>query len=158
MPGMWWRSARRGRPWVGRGLGQPAADRRRAGAAPCRPRHRRPEAPATLALDGRGRLWIGTDHDGRVGPAPDALYGCDTQGAGRGLALPLYGAPRGAALGGAAMSPDGAALFALVRTPGAEPGASYGRPGTRWPAFDPTLPPRSTLVSFTRLGGGAVGG
>lgn len=117
-----------------------------------------PEAPATLALDGRGRLWIGTDHDGRVGPAPDALYGCDTQGAGRGLALPLYGAPRGAALGGAAMSPDGAALFALVRTPGAEPGAGYGRPGTRWPAFDPALPPRSTLVSFTRINGGVVGG
>jgi secreted PhoX family phosphatase len=117
-----------------------------------------PEAPSTLAVDAAGRLWIGTDHDGRVGPAPDALYGCDTTGPGRGLALPLYGAPRGAGLGGAAVTPDGQALFALVRTPGAEPGASYDRPGTRWPAFDPAIPPRSTLVVFSRGAGGRVGG
>ncbi|PHK96694.1 phosphatase [Pseudoroseomonas rhizosphaerae] len=117
-----------------------------------------PEAPATLALDGRGRLWIGTDHDGRVGATPDALYGCDTEGPGRGLALPVYGAPRGAALGGAAMSPDGTALFALARTPGAEPGASHARPGTRWPGFRPDEPPRSALLSITRLSGGMVGG
>ncbi|MCQ4160442.1 DUF839 domain-containing protein [Roseomonas sp. GC11] len=117
-----------------------------------------PDCPATLELDSAGRLWIGTDHDGQVGAAPDGLFGCDAQGPGRGFALPLYGAPRGAAIGGAAMSPDGLSLFALVRTPGAEPGASYERPGTRWPAFDPALPPRSTLVTFTREAGGRVGG
>ncbi|MFB9969130.1 PhoX family phosphatase [Pseudoroseomonas cervicalis] len=117
-----------------------------------------PESPAVLELDPAGRLWIGTDHDGRVGAAPDALFGCDTTGPGRGIALPLYGAPRGAAIGGTAMSPDGVALFALVRTPGAEPGASWERPGTRWPQFDPALPPRSTLVVFSREAGGRVGG
>lgn len=117
-----------------------------------------PASPSTLSVDGAGRLWIGTDHNGRVGPAPDALFGCDTAGTGRGLALPIYGAPRGGALGGAAMSPDGSTLFALVRTPGAEPGASYDRPGTRWPAFDPALPPRSTLVAFSSASGAPVGG
>ncbi|WP_160000364.1 PhoX family phosphatase [Roseomonas sp. 18066] len=117
-----------------------------------------PESPATLSVDAGGRLWIGTDHDGRVGAQPDILFGCDSEGPGKGFALPLYGAPRGAAIGGAAMSPDGLALFALVRTPGAEPGASFDRPGTRWPAFDPAIPPRSTLVTLLRENGGRVGG
>ena len=117
-----------------------------------------PDAPATLAVDGAGRLWIGTDHAGLVGPQPDILFGCDTAGPGRGLPLPLYGAPRGGAIGGAAMSPDGMTLFAVVRTPGAEPGASYARPGTRWPAFDPRLPPRTTLVAFSTTSGAPVGG
>ncbi|MBO1074373.1 DUF839 domain-containing protein [Roseomonas marmotae] len=117
-----------------------------------------PDAPSTLTVDQRGRLWIGTDHAGWVGAAPDTLWGCDTQGPGRGFPLPLYGAPRGAAIGGAALSPDGQALFAVARTPGAEPGASFVNPGTRWPQFDPALPPRSTLMSVARQDGGAVGG
>jgi len=117
-----------------------------------------PDAPATLAVDPRGRLWIGTDHGGRVGQAPDTLYGCDTDGPGRGFPLPLYGAPRAAGIGGAAMTPDGLALFAVVRRPGAEPGASFARPATRWPQFDPALPPRSTVLVLSREQGGLVGG
>ncbi|HWX49915.1 MAG TPA: alkaline phosphatase PhoX [Roseomonas sp.] len=117
-----------------------------------------PDAPATLTVDGAGRLWIGTDHAGRIGPEPDMLFGCDTSGPGRGLALPLYGAPRGAGIGAAAMSPDGLTLFSVARTPGAEPGASYARPGTRWPAFDPNLPPRTTLVAFSSASGVPIGG
>ncbi|MCG7361390.1 DUF839 domain-containing protein [Roseomonas sp. ACRSG] len=117
-----------------------------------------PDAPTTLAVDGRGRLWIGTDHAGRIGQAPDTLYGCDTDGPGRGLPLPLYGAPFAAGIGGAAMTPDGQALFTVARAPGANPGSDYARPGTRWPQFDPSVPPRSTLMSFVRESGGPVGG
>ncbi|WP_426956799.1 PhoX family protein [Muricoccus radiodurans] len=117
-----------------------------------------PEHPDTVVLDGNGRAWIGTDRGGRIGGAPDGLFGCDTEGPGRGLPLPLYGAPRGAAVGGSALSPDGTALFAVVRTPGAEPGASWDRPGTRWPGFDGNQPPRTALVAFSRLRGGPVGG
>ena len=93
--------------------------------------------PATLALDGRGRIWIGTDRGGVVGAAPDALFGCDLDGAGRGVARPLYAAPRAGAIGGAAMVPGDDQLLVMVRTPGASPGASFDNPATRWPAFDP---------------------
>jgi secreted PhoX family phosphatase len=117
-----------------------------------------PDAPATLAVDPRGRLWIGTDHEGRVGQAPDTLYGCDTDGPGRGFPLPIYGAPRAAGIGGAVMAPDGLALFAVVRRPGAERGASFASPSTRWPQFDPSLPPRSTLVVLAREQSGMIGG
>lgn len=117
-----------------------------------------PQHPTTLAIDRRGRAWIGTDRGGLVGASADGLFGCDLDGPGRAVPLPLYGAPRGAAIGGAVPTPDGEGLLAVVRQPGAEPGASYARPGTRWPAFDANLPPRTTLIALARERGGAVGG
>lgn len=118
-----------------------------------------PAMPDTLAMDPSGRrLWIGTDHGGVVGRQADGLYACEVEGPSRGEAVPIYGAPRAAAVGGAAVSPDGTALFTVARRPGAEPGASFGQPGTRWPAFDPALPPRTALLALTRRGGGTVGG
>jgi secreted PhoX family phosphatase len=117
-----------------------------------------PEHPATLAIDGRGRLWIGTDRAGEVRDAPDALFGCDLEGPGRGVPLPLYGAPRAASIGGATETPDGSTLLVVVRQPGVEPGASFAHPGTRWPEFDPARPPRSALVAIQRIAGGPVGG
>jgi uncharacterized protein len=72
--------------------------------------------------------------------------------------LPICGAPRAGAIGGAALTPDGEALFTAVRHPGAEPGARFERPGTRWPEFAPGVPPRSSLLGFGRAAGGPVGG
>lgn len=117
-----------------------------------------PRHPATLALDRQGRLWIGTDRGGEPGPAPDGVFACDLDGPGRGLVFPLYAAPRGAGIGGALPTPDAEALLVMVRTPGAEPGAGFDRPATRWPEFQPRIPPRSTLVAIARSGAGAVGG
>jgi secreted PhoX family phosphatase len=117
-----------------------------------------PRHPATLAVDGRGRVWIGTDRGGRAGLTPDAVFACDLDGPGRGVVLPAYAAPRGAGIGGAAPTPGDEALLVMVRTPGAEPGASFDRPATRWPAFEPRTPPRSSLVVLGRRGGGPVGG
>jgi secreted PhoX family phosphatase len=56
------------------------------------------------------------------------------------------------------MTPDAATLFAIVRTPGATPGASFAAPSTRWPAFDPALPPRTTLIALSSISGAPVGG
>jgi secreted PhoX family phosphatase len=117
-----------------------------------------PRHPAALAVDARGRLWIGTDRAGRPGPAPDAGFACDLEGPGRAVPLPIYAAPRAAGIGGLAPTPEGDSLLLLVRAPGAEPNASFERPATRWPAFDPRQPPRTSLVSIARQGGGAVGG
>jgi len=117
-----------------------------------------PENPDTVTIDARGRAWIGTDRGGRVGPQAEGLYACDLDGPGRGVPLPLYGAPRAGSIGGAALTPDGEALFSAVRHPGAEPGASFERPATRWPEFQAGVPPRTTLIGLVRNAGGAVGG
>ena len=117
-----------------------------------------PENPSVVAVDGRGRAWIGTDRAGVVGAQADGLFACDLDGPWRGVPLPVYGAPRAGAIGGVALTPDGEVLFAAVRHPGAEPGARFERPGTRWPEFAPGVPPRSALLDFQREAGGPVGG
>jgi secreted PhoX family phosphatase len=117
-----------------------------------------PRDPATLAVDGRSRLWIGTDRAGRPGAGADAVFVCDLDGPARGVPRPAYAAPRAAGIGGAATTPGEDAALILVRTPGAEPGASFDRPATRWPAFEARVPPRTALVALTRQGGGVVFG
>lgn len=138
--------------------GDPRSPDARYGRAGLPPGSAWPENPDTVTVDARGRAWIGTDRGGRVGPQAEGLYACDLDGPGRGVPLPIYGAPRAGSMGGAALTPDGEAMFAAVRHPGAEPGASFDRPATRWPQFQPGVPPRSTLIGLVRNGGGAVGG
>lgn len=102
-------------------------------------------AVRSVAVDGRGSLLLGTDADGVVGPAAQTLWLME----GAGL-RPVYGAPRAAGIGGAAASPDGQVIFTVARRPGAERGASFERPSTRWPEFEPGVPPRSALLSLAR--------
>lgn len=111
-----------------------------------------PDRPETVHADERDRIFVGTDRDGQVGAYPDALYACGT-GTDRGSAQALYGAPRGAGIGGAALTPDGRTLLAMVRRPGAETGARWDRPGTTWPELTPGMPPRSTLIALRREDG-----
>ncbi|MCC7281499.1 MAG: DUF839 domain-containing protein, partial [Acetobacteraceae bacterium] len=110
-------------------------------------------APDTLALDGQSRLWVGTAQGGLQAQsgAPDGLFVMAIDGSARGVPRRIYGAPRGAAIGGAAFPPSSggeAMVLAAVRRPGFERGATFAAPITRWPAFDPALPPRSTLIGL----------
>ena len=138
--------------------GDPRSADARYGRAGLPPGSAWPENPDTVTVDARGRAWIGTDRGGRVGPQAEGLYACDLDGPGRGVPLPIYGAPRAGSIGGAALTPDGEVLFTAVRHPGAEPGGSFDRPATRWPEFQTGVPPRTTLIGLVRTGGGAVGG
>lgn len=99
----------------------------------------------SVSADARGRVLLGGAGEGVVGPRAQALWLLEG-----GRANAIYGAPRAADLGGAVASPDGGTIFAAVRRPGAEQGASFGRPATRWPEFTPGQPPRSAVVALTR--------
>ncbi|WP_431284637.1 PhoX family protein [Humitalea sp. 24SJ18S-53] len=105
-------------------------------------------APDVVGFGPRGSLWVGTDRRG-TGEQPDALFGIGPDGAARAV----YAVPRGASVGGVAVSAEGATLLTIARTPGNEPGATWANPTTRWPALDPNLPPRTTLVGLARQGG-----
>jgi secreted PhoX family phosphatase len=118
-------------------------------------------APAVLETDPRGRLLIGTAQGAlqRTTGIADGIYLCGTApGAQRGVLNLLYAAPRAARIGGVRLSPDAETLFSAVRTPGAEDEADFTRPATRWPAFEPAVPPRSTVIAIARTAGGAIGG
>lgn len=114
-----------------------------------------PLAPDTLSLDAQGRLWVGTAQgalQAQSGQA-DGLFLVPTDGSARGAARRIYGAPRGAAVGGAAFPPQPGGgeptVLAAVRRPGTERGTSFAAPATRWPAFDAALPPRSTVIALS---------
>jgi len=105
-------------------------------------------APDSLACDAAGRLWIATAQQAGHRVGADTIVTTDLDGPHRGLLQRRYLAPRDAAMGGLGFSPDGGTLFAGVRHPGAGPGALYEVPTTRWPALDPSLPPRSTVIAL----------
>lgn len=102
--------------------------------------------PRTLSLDGAGRLWIGTDQGGKTSATADGFFLLQTAGAEKFQVSMAYLAPVGAAAGGVAF--DAGIAFAMVRHPGATPGASFDAPATRWPSLQPSMPPQSTLIGL----------
>ncbi len=107
-----------------------------------------PERPDCVAIDARGRAWIGTALAGEIRAQAAGIFAVPLEGPQRGVPAAVYGAPRGATIGGLALPPEGGMLLAGVRHPGAGPGQSFARPGTRWPQFQPGIPPRSTLIGL----------
>ncbi len=106
-------------------------------------------SPRTLMLDAQRRLWIGTDQGGVSSDTADGLFVLRTQGFGAFAVNPVYLAPAGGAIGGAAFGPGGHTLFTIARHPGAVANASFANPATRWPTLQPNMPPQTTMVALT---------
>ncbi|HYO13754.1 MAG TPA: PhoX family phosphatase [Thermoanaerobaculia bacterium] len=114
--------------------------------------------PDNLAFDHQGRIWIATDQGGsqddlKIG---DGLYGADLQGDGRAVPRFFFRTPVGAELCGPCLTPDDKTFFVAVQHPGE--GSVYAAPSTRWPDFDPKMPPRPSVVAITKKDGGVIGG
>jgi hypothetical protein len=122
--------------------------------------------PDNCAIDGAGRLWVATDgnSDKDTGRS-DGLWAVETDGEARGTSRHFFRCPVGAELCGPAFTPDDETLFVSVQHPGdgGKDWAAFGRvstfddPSTRWPDFDPGMPPRPSVVVITRKGGGKIG-
>ncbi len=123
--------------------------------------------PDNCAFDADGRLWVSTDQGSgavRNGRA-DGLYAVDSEGSLRGRSRLFFRAPIGAEVCGPCFTPDGETLFLAVQHPGTD-GASawkpFGRPSTfedpatRWPDFEPNMPPRPSVLVIRRKGGGRI--
>jgi secreted PhoX family phosphatase len=114
-------------------------------------------APDNVVFDPKGRIWIATDgQDDWVGFA-DSVYAAETSGPRRGITKCFFSSPRGAEICGPTFTPDGKTLFLAIQHPGDEKGSTYDKPSTRWPDFNPNLPPRAAVVAVTRADGGEIG-
>ncbi|MBM2575744.1 PhoX family phosphatase [Jannaschia sp. Os4] len=124
-------------------------------------------SPDNCAFDADGRLWISTDQGGNWGRTgkSDGLYGLETEGAARGTSKLFFRCPVGGELCGPYFANDGHDLFLAVQHPGTDGTTDlvgFGRdstfedPATRWPDFDPAMPPRPAVVVVTREGGGKI--
>lgn len=113
--------------------------------------------PDNVAFDAKGRIWIATDGQDDAAGLADSVYAADTSGPGRGITRLFFNAPRGAEVCGPCFTPDNRTFFVAVQHPGDEDGSSFEKPSTRWPDFDPALPPRSAVIAITKSDGGEIG-
>ncbi len=114
-------------------------------------------SPDNCAIDPDGRLWVSTDGNQRTGAA-DGLWAMETSGDARGKGQAFFRTPIGAELCGPRFTPDGKTLFVAVQHPGDGDDATFEAPTTRWPDFDPQMPPRPSVVVLKKSDGGVVGG
>ena len=124
-------------------------------------------SPDNCAFDADGRLWISTDQGrgwGRTGKS-DGLYSLETEGDLRGHSKLFFRCPVGGELCGPYFTPDSETLFLAVQHPGTdgtkdfagfERDSTFEDPATRWPDFDPNMPPRPSVVVVTKPGGGKI--
>ena len=114
-------------------------------------------SPDNCAFDNQGKIWIATDAGSRS-ESGNGVWVLDIDAQTREVSSRHFlRCPRGAELCGPAFTPDGVTLFAAIQHPGQEPDASFESPTTRWPDFDPLLPPRPSIVAITRSDGGIIG-
>ncbi len=113
--------------------------------------------PDNCAFDSKGRIWIATDGAPSAAGVADGLYAADTAGGGRALTKLFYQAPTGAEVCGPTFTPDNTTLFLAIQHPGEDVGSTFANPSTRWPDFDPAMPPRPTVIAIVKRGGGVIG-
>ena len=113
-------------------------------------------SPDNAALDGTGRLWVATDGNPTTGAA-DGIWAVETSGDRKGTGSSFFRAPIGAEVCGPQFSSDSKTLFLSVQHPGDGPAASFENPSTRWPDFQPKMPPRPSVLAIRQLNGDAIG-
>ena len=121
--------------------------------------------PDNCAIDAAGRLWIATDGtSAKATGRTDGLWALETAGEARATSKLFFRCPAGAELCGPAFTPDLETLFVAIQHPGDDgpQWPAFGRastfddPSTRWPDFQPGIPPRPSVVVITRAGGGKI--
>ena len=120
--------------------------------------------PDNCAIDAAGRLWVSTDgNSNKATGRTDGLWAVDTEGDARATSKLFLRCPNGAELCGPYFTGDDQTLFVAIQHPGegdeddpkAAP-ATFEAPSTRWPDFQPGMPPRPAVLVVTRNGGGKI--
>ncbi|ABI75858.1 conserved hypothetical protein [Hyphomonas neptunium ATCC 15444] len=110
--------------------------------------------PDNIGFDPQGRLWVCTD--GVQPSGHDGLYAMDVEGSGQALPKLFYAPPSGAECCSPLFVDDGKTLLVGIQHPG-EDTPSLEKTSTRWPDFDPSLPPRPSVIAITHVAGAPIG-
>lgn len=125
--------------------------------------------PDNMAIDHAGRTWFGTDQGtgwARASGTADGIWAVETEGALRGYSRQFWRNPVGAEICGMSFLPDDRTMTIAVQHPasdgarqykGFERESTFADPATRWPDFNPNMPPRPSVVFVTKKDGGVIG-
>jgi secreted PhoX family phosphatase len=113
--------------------------------------------PDNIAFDESGRLWVATDGQPATIKHNDAVYVVEVEGPRRGLAKMFMSGLPGGEVCGPAFTPDNRTFFVAIQHPGEGKGATFANPLSRFPDYNPELPPRPSVVAIYRTDGGKVG-
>ncbi len=125
--------------------------------------------PDNMAIDHRGRLWVGTDQGtawSKASGTADGVWALETEGPGRGTGRMFFRVPVGAEITGMLFLPGDTAMTIGVQHPGVDGvkdwkpfgrGSTFDDPATRWPDFKDGMPPRPSVVMISREDGGKIG-
>lgn len=103
--------------------------------------------PDNCAFDNQGNIWVTTDGAEDFGMA-DGVWKVISEGEKKGYAQRFMRAPIGSEVCGPCFTPDNSTFFCAIQHPGGD--SSFDDPNTRWPDFDPDLPPRPALIVITK--------
>ena len=112
------------------------------------------ECAAALEIDHEvGGLGVVVDAKpcggaGETAGTAEGVYVCETDGENRARTRLFFQGPRGSEVSGVCLTPDDRTLFVSVQHTGEEDGSDFDEPSTRWPNFDPKLPPRPAVVTI----------
>ncbi|MDA3961154.1 MAG: PhoX family phosphatase [Planctomycetota bacterium] len=114
--------------------------------------------PDNLAFDRQGNLWITTDGQTKTVAANDGVYRVPLKGDQRGNPKQFLSGVPGGEISGPCFTPDQTTFFCAIQHPGVDVrGASWQTPGSRFPDYDPAVPPRPSVIAVRRTDGGQVG-
>lgn len=125
--------------------------------------------PDNIAIDQAGRLWVGTDQGpawAKASGTADGVWAVETEGPLRGTGRMFFRTPVGAEICGCLFLPGDTAMTIAVQHPGIDGvkewkpfgrDSTFDDPATRWPDFQPGMPPRPSVVIITREDGGKIG-
>jgi secreted PhoX family phosphatase len=113
--------------------------------------------PDNIAFDDAGRLWVATDGQPATIKYNDAVYVVEVEGSERGLAKMFLSGVPGAEVCGPAFTPDHRTFFVAIQHPGEGKGAAFASPLSRFPDYQPDMPPRPSVVAISRADGKKVG-
>jgi secreted PhoX family phosphatase len=118
--------------------------------------------PDNCAVDNAGRLWVTTDGNSPASTGrADGVWAMETEGTARGTSKLFFRCPNGAELCGPYFTGNDETLFVAIQHPGeadddAKTPATFENPATRWPDFKDGMPPRPSVLTITRRGGGKI--
>ncbi|MGB0922372.1 MAG: PhoX family protein [Alphaproteobacteria bacterium] len=107
-------------------------------------------APDNCTFTQAGDIVIATDGM-EYTDISDGLFLMPTQGPNRAKPRRLIAAPQGSEVCGPTFTPDEKTLFCSIQHPGM--GSDLAAPSTRFPDFDESLPPRSSVVAIRHVDG-----